>query len=368
MSSICVPLSQVKTYRRKMPPVQAPAPTARDFPIIPSYLLCLPQAPPLPSLCAPHRSGPPPPTSSAHRQLPLPPIFLSPQQGEADRLRLMEDLDRMEASSARERLPVPSDFRRLCFRATDIVHYVSTELPGRMLTSGELCRHARAAGLYYAEQMYRLGYPFTTQLSEAIALTYTWSSPIPHALQVRVCTLGCKRYTRLPMRWLSSHPTLWPALQYIYDMSCRDRFHYYAVNPAEAVIFKANSSVSENGPPGAAAGPASSQAAILKTSSGGAVSEADPAASVIGSEDEDGSGWGWVIPCRFVWLDIVNVNQNSRDIVAELSILPEIYGSASRHVIAGFDCFSRGWCLFEIAMRNQALVQSEDPKVRGGRN
>ena len=65
------------------------------------------------------------------------------------------------------------------------MQYISSELPGHMLLSSELCRHARAAGLYYAEQMYRLGYPFTTQLSEAIALTYTWSSPLPHALQVR---------------------------------------------------------------------------------------------------------------------------------------------------------------------------------------
>ena len=179
-------------------------------------------------------------------------------------------------------------------------------------------------------------------------------------------------------------------MQYIYDMSCRDRFHYYAVNPAEAIIFKAGSSVSDNNncPAGpmtaasvarpmtaasaaaaakvAAAGPVVSEATILKADSG--ISDTGPAsaASVAGSEDEDGSGWGWVIPCRFVWLDIVNVNQNSRDIVAELSILPEIYGSASRHVIAGFDCFSRGWCLFEIAMRNQALVQSEDPKVKCG--
>ena len=168
-------------------------------------------------------------------------------------------------------------------------------------------------------------------------------------------------------------------MQYIYDMSCRDRFHYYAVNPAEAIIFKAGSSISDNsgqaGPMTAASaaaakvaatGPVVSEATILKADSG--VSDTGPAsvASVAGSEDDADSGWGWVIPCRFVWLDIVNVNQNSRDIVAELSILPEIYGSASRHVIAGFDCFSRGWCLFEIAMRNQALVQSEDPKVKCG--
>ena len=54
-------------------------------------------------------------------QLPAPAPSLPAQQAEADRLRMMEELDRMEAASSRERLPTPADFRRLCFRATDIV-------------------------------------------------------------------------------------------------------------------------------------------------------------------------------------------------------------------------------------------------------
>lgn len=55
----------------------------------------------------------------------------------------------------------------------------------------------------------------------------------------------------------------------------------------------------------------------------------------------------------YVWLDIVNINQNSKDIVADLSILPKIYKEFDRHYVFSFESFYRGWCLLEICVANE---------------
>ena len=117
------------------------------------------------------------------------------QGEESENLREAEEAKRLEQRALRCSSPLPPDLRRLCFKATDIVHYISTVLPGKMYTSSELCQYARDDGeLYFAKEMYLQGYSYTTDLTQVIALTYTWSNPIPHALQ------------------------------YIYDMICKDRY------------------------------------------------------------------------------------------------------------------------------------------------
>jgi hypothetical protein len=54
-----------------------------------------------------------------------------------------------------------------------------------------------------------------------------------------------------------------------------------------------------------------------------------------------------------MWLDIVNLNQNAKDITAELSIIPMIYKENDRHRIFSLECFFRGWCLLEICTANE---------------
>ena len=51
-----------------------------------------------------------------------------------------------------------------------------------------------------------------------------------------------------------------------------------------------------------------------------------------------------------IWMDIVFVNQNSKAIYDELGKLPHIYKSARYHIIAGLQCFQRGWCQYEMAL------------------
>lgn len=55
----------------------------------------------------------------------------------------------------------------------------------------------------------------------------------------------------------------------------------------------------------------------------------------------------------YLWIDIVNINQNAKDVNAELSILPSIYKNFDRHFIISFESFFRGWCLFEICTANE---------------
>ncbi len=59
------------------------------------------------------------------------------------------------------------------------------------------------------------------------------------------------------------------------------------------------------------------------------------------------------LPLPYLWIDIVNINQNAKNIVEELHVLPYIYKGCTKHVISISECFTRGWCLFEIAVHNQ---------------
>ncbi len=54
----------------------------------------------------------------------------------------------------------------------------------------------------------------------------------------------------------------------------------------------------------------------------------------------------------YVWLDIININQNSKDIVKELEILPKIYKHDTHKIINIHNAIRRGWCCYEIAVHN----------------
>lgn len=104
------------------------------------------------------------------------------------------------------------------------------------------------------------------------------------------------------------------ALQTVYDQTCSDRMHFYGASRWHCTYFK----------------------------SGGAI------------PDEDRRGW--VVPRSFVWLDIINIDQNRRQLQEEVQLTLKVYAGAARHVVASPACWSRGWCLFEMAIRNRALL------------
>ncbi len=60
----------------------------------------------------------------------------------------------------------------------------------------------------------------------------------------------------------------------------------------------------------------------------------------------------FLIDLDFIWLDIININQNSKDILQELQILPAIYKHENHKVINLGAALQRGWCCFEIAVHN----------------
>ena len=56
----------------------------------------------------------------------------------------------------------------------------------------------------------------------------------------------------------------------------------------------------------------------------------------------------------YIWLDIININQNSKDIVQELKILPTIYRHPLHKIVNIGTAIQRGWCCYEIAIHNAA--------------
>jgi hypothetical protein len=56
-----------------------------------------------------------------------------------------------------------------------------------------------------------------------------------------------------------------------------------------------------------------------------------------------------------VWIDVLFIDQLSEDIAAALCISQELYASADFHLALSTETLlSRGWCLFEFAVRQNA--------------
>ena len=63
-----------------------------------------------------------------------------------------------------------------------------------------------------------------------------------------------------------------------------------------------------------------------------------------------------------VWLDIVNINQNARNIATELLVIRKVFTSASQHIMISREDLSRGWCFFEYALRNSVIQNTYDDR------
>ena len=71
------------------------------------------------------------------------------------------------------------------------------------------------------------------------------------------------------------------------------------------------------------------------------------------------------------WIDIFFVDQNEPDIVGALEKVERIYQRARFHaVFMSKSCFRRGWCLFEVAIRLKAVMDSygESRQSENGKN
>ena len=60
-------------------------------------------------------------------------------------------------------------------------------------------------------------------------------------------------------------------------------------------------------------------------------------------------------PDGHIWLDIININQNARNINKELDIIPTVYKNAQKHIMISRSDLTRGWCYFEYAIRTKAF-------------
>ncbi len=65
---------------------------------------------------------------------------------------------------------------------------------------------------------------------------------------------------------------------------------------------------------------------------------------------------------NYVWLDIVNINQNSRNLSEELTIVPTVYTTAEYHILISKENLRRGWCFFECALRTSAIHSNNNLK------
>jgi hypothetical protein len=64
-----------------------------------------------------------------------------------------------------------------------------------------------------------------------------------------------------------------------------------------------------------------------------------------------------------VWLDVICVNQNAKDIIAELSISDIVYKQAKFHFVLDTPVsLKRTWCLYEIALRMEVADAQEHKK------
>lgn len=66
---------------------------------------------------------------------------------------------------------------------------------------------------------------------------------------------------------------------------------------------------------------------------------------------------------EYIWLDIVCINQNSKNIKEDLEILPIVYENSKNHFILTCKCFERSWCIFEIMIFNQKSKFLSSSKV-----
>lgn len=55
---------------------------------------------------------------------------------------------------------------------------------------------------------------------------------------------------------------------------------------------------------------------------------------------------------RYVWLDIFQINQFSKNLSSELEIIKIVYSKCKYHFILNTDSIFRGWCLYEIYLHN----------------
>jgi len=60
------------------------------------------------------------------------------------------------------------------------------------------------------------------------------------------------------------------------------------------------------------------------------------------------------------WIDLMFINQNARDLNAELDILPQLLNTADAHLVFSSKALTRAWCCYEIALFNQRIGQNED--------
>ena len=58
---------------------------------------------------------------------------------------------------------------------------------------------------------------------------------------------------------------------------------------------------------------------------------------------------------QYIWLDIININQNARNITAELEIVPIVYTTANNHAFISRSDLIRGWCYFEYLLRTSVF-------------
>jgi hypothetical protein len=64
-----------------------------------------------------------------------------------------------------------------------------------------------------------------------------------------------------------------------------------------------------------------------------------------------------------IWIDIFFVNQNSKDIIAELSHANDIYSNSKWHLCVSVDIIDRCWCVFELYVRIKATINDKAQKL-----
>lgn len=90
-----------------------------------------------------------------------------------------------------------------CFRASDIVLYISTMLEGGVrYTARELAQYARERGVFFAQDMYRHGFACTARMERVTAVTYTWVSGQCSGYGVRCVCVWCEAQCRRDLKSL----------------------------------------------------------------------------------------------------------------------------------------------------------------------
>eukprot|EP00128_Syssomonas_multiformis_P005808 Colp12_sorted_trinity150504_noHs@28603 len=187
------------------------------------------------------------------------------------------------------------DPRFYCFRAIDIMTYIFKRLKTYEVTSFDLLSFATKNGVYYAQEMAQQGYEYSTDLDNILAVSYSWKER--RLLDLFTC-LRPRQFQDVP-----SGP--------------RDR-----LDPATEAEFDPQDIAFEEW-----------------------------------NTPRPATGACYVLSKEFVWLDIININQNSRHIGLDLACLPLIYQSAKFHIVSSLIAYERGWCCYEIAVRGSSGQQ-----------